>query len=95
MANGLYTNIEYIDSIIVDINSMIQEQLSGQYIKACCTVAQISQKLINLRNTIDDDLKNREHTIEILKEQLRMAGAEVADYTPQEFIDKMKKDGAE
>ena len=94
MANGLYTNAELIDSIILDLNAVLKEQLNGQYINACCTVANMSQKLLQLRKKVDDDLKNREQTIETLKNELRAAGATVEDYTPQEFAEKMKKDGA-
>lgn len=93
MANGLYTNIEFIDLIIADLNTALKEQLNGQYINACCTIANMSQKLLTLRKTIDNDLKNKNATIEQLKNELRAAGAEVNDYTPQEFIEKTKKDG--
>lgn len=94
MANGIYTNTEIMDSVIVDLNDMVKELVGGQYIQACCIVAQMSQKLLNLRNTINNDLKNREKTIETLKEQLRNAGQTVTDMTPQEFIDTyVEKDG--
>lgn len=95
MADGLYTNTEIMDSVIVDLNEMVKQMVSGQYIQACCFITQISQKLLNLRNTINDDLKNREQTIETLKEELRNAGQTVKDYTPQEFVDALNgKDGA-
>lgn len=81
MANGLYTNTELMDSVIVDLNNTLKDIFSGQYIQACCHVTQMSQKLVNLRNTIDNDLKNREETIERLKQVLRDSGVEVRDIT--------------
>ena len=85
MNNGLYTNTELMDTIIIDLNNALKELLSGQYIQACCHVTQMSQKLVNLRNTIDNDLKNREETIEHLKQVLRDSGIEVRDITPEEM----------
>lgn len=95
MANGIYTNSELLDSLLVDLNNVLKEQQNGQFIQACRIVAQMTQKIVNLRETIDNDLRNREETIEILKEQLRNAGQDVVDMTPQEFMDEItKKDGA-
>ena len=93
MGNGTYTNTELIDSIIVDLNNMIKEEISGQYINACNMVNQIAQKLVSLRSGIDKDIKNRDKTIECLKQELRDAGREIRDYTPQEFFSRTEKDG--
>ena len=96
MANGLYTNSELIDTIIVDMNNMIKEALSGQYVQICYIVTGMTQKLINLKKGIDEDLASKDKVIEQLKDQLRAAGAEVEDMTPEEFLKKYgKKDGAE
>lgn len=96
MADGIYTNHELIDTIIHDLNNVVKQAVSGQYLQSCVVITQITQKLINLRNTVDDTVKNRDQTIETLKEELRNAGHTVNDMTPQEFIDNfMKKDGAE
>lgn len=91
MNNGLFTNTELMDSVIVDLNNMLKELFSGQYIQACCHITQMSQKLVNLRNTIDNDLKNREETIERLKQVLRDSGIEVRDITPEETAKKGHK----
>lgn len=88
MANGLYTNAELMDSVIVDLNNTLKELFSGQYIQACCNVTQMSQKLVNLRNTIDNDLKNREETITHLKQILRDNGIDVVDATSEEMLKK-------
>ncbi len=89
MANGLYTNAELVDSIIVDLNSVIAKALDGQYIQACGTITQIAQKLVNLRTTIDRDLQSRDAHIEDLKAELRACGHEVIDVPEQDLT----KDG--
>ena len=96
MANGIYTNHELVDTIIADLNNVVKQAVNGQYLQCCAVITQITQKLINLRNTVDDTVKNRDQTIETLKEELRNAGHTVNDMTPQEFVDNfMEKDGAE
>lgn len=92
MANGLYSNSEIVDSLIADLNTVIKETASGQYLQACCYITGMVQKLTNLRRTIDNDLKNRDETIEQLKRELRSAGREIVDVAPEKLI---KKDGAE
>ena len=92
MANGILTNVELIDSIIVDLNNLLKNQINGQFIQACSVVNQMTQKLVNLRNTVDNDLKNREENIEVLKKRLRELGQEVIEVPADELI---KKDGAE
>ena len=96
MANGTYTNSELIDTIIVDVNNMIKEALSGQYVQICYIVTGMTQKLMNLKKGIEADLASKDKIIEQLKEQLRAAGAEVEDMSTEQFIEKYgKKDGAE
>ena len=96
MAHGTYTNSELIDTIIVDMNNMIKEALSGQYVQICYIVTGMTQKLMNLKKGIEADLASKDKVIEQLKDQLRAAGAEVEDMTTEEFIKKYgKKDGAE
>ena len=96
MGKGLYTNSELIDTIIVDLNNMIKEALSGQYVQICYIVTGMTQKLMNLKKGIEADLASKDKVIEQLKDQLLAAGAEVEDMTPEEFVKKYgKKDGAE
>ena len=96
MQKGLYNSEELIDTIIVDMNNMIKEALSGQYVQICYIVTGMTQKLMNLKKGIDADLASKDKVIEQLKDQLRAAGAEVEDMAPEEFIKKYgKKDGAE
>lgn len=86
MANGIMSNKELICSLIQDLNNLVKEQQSGQYIQACSIIVSMTQKLANLHKTIDDDLKNRDETIESLKEQIRSLGMEVVDMPPSEFL---------
>lgn len=85
MANGIHTNKELIYSVINDLNEFMKAQASGQMIQAASIIAGAAQKLSNLYKTVDDDLKNREETIESLKEQLRRAGMEVVEVAPDKL----------
>lgn len=93
MANGLYTNVELIETLIADLNDVIKATVSGQYLQASITITGMTQKLTNLRQTIDNDLKNRDRTIEELKRQLRSMGAEIVEMTPEQYANEIKKDG--
>lgn len=83
--NGLLTNKELINSIINDLNEYLKAQASGQMLQAAAIMAGVSQKLLNLYRTVDDDLKNRDKTIDSLKQQLRAAGVEVIDVPPEKL----------
>lgn len=88
MAKGIYTNEEIVDTLISDLNSVLKNVAGGQYIQACVIVTGMSQKLINLKGGIKNDLDNKNQIIETLKEQLRQAGAEVNDMSIEEFMKK-------
>lgn len=83
--SGLLTNKELINSIINDLNEYLKAQASGQMLQAAAIMAGVSQKLLNLYRTVDDDLKNRDETIDSLKQQLRAAGVEVIDVAPEKL----------
>ena len=83
MANGLLTNSELLESIIGDLNEYLRNISVGQFVRANLLLTGIVQKVMNLKRTIDDDLKNREKTIAVLKEQLRAHGVEVVDVDPE------------
>lgn len=83
MKNGIYTNQEMIGTIINDLNDVLKLQNGGQYIQACAVVTGMAQKLVNLRQTIDDDLKNRDETIESLKHIMRQNGLEIVEVAPE------------
>ena len=95
MANGLYTNSELVDTIIVDLNKLIAEVVNGQFIQACSIVTQISQRLLNLRTNIDADLKSKDEVIEDLKAAIRSHDHEIIGLNPEPPVAKNnEKDGA-
>lgn len=81
----MYTNSELIGSILTDLNEMMKYQAAGQFLQATTVFVGIVQKLVQLRQHIDDDLKNRDETIESLKNELRACGREVVDIPANEF----------
>lgn len=85
MRNGILTNKELIGSLIQDLNNLVKEQQAGQHLQACQIIVGMTQKLVNLMKTIDDDVKNRDETIETLKETLRQHGVEVVDVPPEKL----------
>jgi hypothetical protein len=93
MANGTYTNTELVDTIIVDLNNIPAKLIAGQFIQACAVVAQMGQKLANLRDGIKADIASKDRTIEELKHALRNAGETVEDLTPEEFASEIDLKG--
>ena len=81
----MYTNSELIGSILTDLNEMMKYQAAGQFIQATTVFVGIVQKLVQLRQHIDDDMKNRDETIQSLKDELRACGREVVDIPADEF----------
>lgn len=77
--NGIFTHTELIDSIMQDLNNLIKYHMIGEHVMACAVLTGISQKLLRLKEGVANDLKNREDTIEQLKEELRACGREVID----------------
>lgn len=90
MANGLYSNTELITSIIGDLNSVLQAQAGGEHLKACAVMTGVVQKLVNLRQHVDDDLKNRDETIDSLKAKLRACGVEIIEVAPENLMNEGK-----
>jgi hypothetical protein len=93
MANGLFTNEELIDSLIVDLNSIPKLLIDGQGILFCSIVSSMGQKLVNLKKGIKDDLENKNKVIEELKRALKETDVGCVDMTPEEYL--KEKDGAE
>lgn len=85
MAKDIMTNKELIGSLIQDLNNLVKEQQAGQHLQACQIIVGMTQKLVNLMKTIDEDVKNRDETIETLKETLRQHGVEVVDVPPEKL----------
>ena len=82
---GVYTTSELIKSLIADLNALLKNELCGEYVMACVIVTSMAQKLANLQSNIDNDLKNRDETIEKLKDALRKCGHEIVEVTPEEI----------
>lgn len=95
MANGTYTNTELIESVIVDLNTMLKSQATGQYIQACEYAAQMSQKLFALRKSVDDDLKGKEAEIEELKQAIRSMGGDCIDQSAEEYLKECQEKAEE
>lgn len=96
MANGLLSNSELVDTLIVDLNNLPKYLMTGQYIQFCNIVTQMSQKLINLRTGIKADLDSKDNVIESLKETIRNMGEDVKDVSIEEYMEKYAiKDGAD
>lgn len=83
MANGIYTNTELIEAVLNDLNTYLKLLSSGQHAQACIIMAGAIQKLINLRDGVANDMKNRDKTIEHLKDELRSRGVEIVDVPPE------------
>ena len=81
----MYTNSELIGSILTDLNEMMKYQAAGPFLQATTVFVGIVQKLVQLRQHIDDDLKNRDETIQSLKDELKACGREVVDIPANEF----------
>ena len=77
MANGLYTNDELIDSLIVDCNEAVKSISSGQFIQWCKLMYEMVVKLANLKNGVKNDIGSREETIEKLIQTIREMGGHV------------------
>ena len=83
--NGIYSHAELIDGILTDLNSLMKYHMIGEHVMACAIMTGISQKLMKLKEGVANDMKNRENTIEQLKEELRACGREVIDIPANEF----------
>ena len=88
--NGLYNHTELIDSIMKDLNSLMKCHMIGEHVTACAIMTGISQKLLKLKEGVANDLKNREETIEMLKERLRDCGQEVIEVPAEQYVKEMR-----
>lgn len=79
MANGLYSNDELIDSLIVDCNEAVKAIVSGQTVLWCKFMYEMVVKLGNLKKGVANELRNREETIEQLKDTIRNMDGSVED----------------
>ena len=75
----MFTNQELIETIINDLNAILRLLFAGNPLQACVLLTGTTQKLTNLRASIDNDIKNRDEIIEKLKKELCRRGDEVAE----------------
>lgn len=64
---GLMDNEGLCDSLLADLNNIPKILMTGQYIQFCVLVTSMSQKLINLKNGIGNDMKSMQDKVEELK----------------------------
>lgn len=85
MANGLYSNEELIDTLIMDCNNAVNAVMGSNGIQWCKIMLDMVVKLTNLKEGIANDMKNREETITMLTQRLKDAGAEVQNVNINEL----------
>lgn len=85
MANGLFSNEELIDSLIVDCNDAVKAVAGGQMIQWCKIMYEMVVKLANLKNGIKSDMNNREENISMLKQLLKEHGVELQEIDVSEL----------
>ena len=64
---GLMDNEGLCDSLIIDLNNITKQLMTGQYIQFCTLVVSMSQKLINLKKGITNDMQSMKDKVEGLK----------------------------
>ena len=64
---GLYNNAGLCDTLISDVNNLVKQAFSGQYVQFCNGITVIVTKLVNLKKGIMDDLESKDKIIEELK----------------------------
>ena len=65
--NGLWDNQGLCDTLTTDLNNMVKAVVSGKYILFSGIVAQMAQKIDNLKKGIAADLASKDAIIEELK----------------------------
>lgn len=64
---GLYDNQGLCDVLANDLNELIRNAVSGQFIKCSSIVVNMTKKLSNLKKGIAADLESKDQIIEELK----------------------------
>lgn len=64
---GLYDNLGLCDTLQTDLNNLIKQALSGQFIQCSAIVLSMSQKLTNLKKGISIEIESKNKIIEELK----------------------------
>ena len=85
---GLYDNEGLCDLLVSDLNTLVKELASGQYLQFCVIITGMTQKLMNLKKGIADEKGSMKKKVEELK---RMNDSLVEQITGL----PVEKDGAE
>lgn len=64
---GLMDNEGLCDSLLIDLNNISKHLMTGQYIQFCTLVVSMSQKLINLKKGITNDMQSMKDKLEEMK----------------------------
>ncbi len=67
--SGLYDNIGLIDTLIIDCNNLPKLLIDNQFVAFCGTIAQMVQKLKNIKEGIEADKKDMERQINDIKRE--------------------------
>ena len=67
---GLLDNIGLIDSLINDANNGVKMLINGQFLPWCGIMAQMGQKLLNLKKGVQNDISSRDDEIKELAAQI-------------------------
>ena len=64
---GLMDSEGLCDSLVNDLNNLIKQIMSGQYIVGCTVVTEMAQKLIKLQKGIHNDMQSMKDKLEEMK----------------------------
>lgn len=92
--SGIMDNAGLIDTLIMDCNNLPKALFGGNYVLFCQTLVYMVQKLANLREGINADMKNRDETIAALRADINKL-LEERDGLPVETIDLLNDERGE
>ena len=81
---GLLDNEGLIDSLIVDVNNVVKDLVSGQYISFTRTINYMIQKLANLKNNYKIEISSRDEEIARLRDELQKIGDDLYGTTAEQ-----------
>lgn len=85
---GLYDNEGMCDLLVADLNNLVKKLANGHYLQFCIIITGMTQKIMNLKKGIQDDMASMKEKVEELK---RMNDSLVEQMTGL----PVEKDGAE
>lgn len=80
----MLTNEELIETLISDCNNAVAAVAHGQYIRWCKIMFEMVQKLANLKVGVHNDIKSRDETISVMKQNLIDLGVALEEIQPSE-----------